>query len=116
MSHVAPSPDLGTDRILRVTIVHDEGRALIVLAGQADPRTHRTLDLELAAARLAEASSVVLDLEQLSFTDVATVRRLALLGRLVMRSGRPFATRGASRMVRTIATAIAADSDLAFVE
>lgn len=115
MSHVAPPSPLGTHQPLRVTITHDEGQALITLAGEADMGTHRTLDLQLAGGGLAGASSVVLDLEELSFADVATVRRLALLGRVIAKSGRPFATRGAAPLLRTIAADIAADGDLAFI-
>ncbi|MGG5259202.1 STAS domain-containing protein [Phycicoccus avicenniae] len=101
-------------RHLAVHVVTTADRTVVRLVGAADVSSWDALDRQLASADLGPAVGVELDLESLTFSDVASVLRCADFAADVIGSGRSFATRGATPLVRRVAEILGVKDRLAF--
>jgi anti-anti-sigma factor len=100
------------DLSLRVETVHEALATRIILIGEADIANVDALEAALAGVCLAGASQVQLQVSELAFADVATLRLLMAFARQTRRSGRQVVTLGAKPVLEKVARILGADADL----
>ena len=110
MAHTAADPR-GADA-LRVETVKDGHVLRVALHGESDFSKIHELDQALRNIELDGARLVHLDLTQLAFADVATIRRLAAFAGYAKRTGPDVTTCGARPIVRKVANLLRVQEDL----
>jgi anti-anti-sigma regulatory factor len=86
--------------------------ALLILQGEADLSTLQHLETALSRLDLTDIQAVHLDLSELQFADVATIRELAVFARQAKQAGRTVLTCGASPTLRKVASILHFHIDL----
>jgi ABC-type transporter Mla MlaB component len=112
MARTATTTDADSGQGPRVHSVTDEHVLRVVLHGESDVSTLHELDRALADVTLDGARLVHLDLADLAFADVATIRRLAAFTGDAKRAGHEVTTSGAHHTLRTVADLLHAQDDL----
>ena len=95
-----------------VETVEDEHVLRVVLHGECDFSRIDELEQALGSITLDGAQLVQLDLADLAFADVATVRRLAVFTGDAKRTGHDVMTIGAHQTLRQVADLLEARDDL----
>lgn len=97
---------------LRVETITDEDTIRILIHGEADIANVNHLDAALTAIQLDGAKSVLLDVSDLDFFDVAALRRLLVFAQSMKQDGRDITTCGATPILRDVAHTLELQGDL----
>lgn len=104
MSDTTPSEcPLDADHGLTVECAKGRQVVNIALRGEGDISTLEQLDFALDHVDLNGATAVHLDVNDLEFADLATIRRLAAFARQAQQTGLTITTCGASATLRRVA-------------
>ncbi|MFC5178548.1 STAS domain-containing protein [Nocardioides taihuensis] len=105
-----------TDRVhtstLGVRVLDRDDGVWVILRGEADIATLAELEAALARVELDVPGPVHLDVTELTFADVATIRSLATFARGAARTGHGVRTYGSGPTLRKVATILGFDTDL----
>lgn len=97
------TPDRGGPTFLTINIEHNEQSVWVRLRGTADIATLSELEVALARFDLDGQHSVQIDVSDLTFVDVAALRRLVSFAVEARRRGRDVTTRGARPALQRMA-------------
>jgi anti-anti-sigma factor len=112
MAHAARTADADGTQGPRVETFRDEHVVRVALHGECDFSTIHELDQVLRSITLDGAPMVHLDLTDLAFADVATIRRLAAFTGNAKRTGHEVTTSGAHHTLRKVAELLHTQDDL----
>jgi anti-anti-sigma regulatory factor len=98
---------------LCIKILDRDDSAWVILQGEADIATLGDLEAALAHLELDDAKPVHLDVTELTFADVATIRRLAIFAQRARQAGHSVRTCGARPGLRKVANILRLQVDLA---
>lgn len=101
-----------TTSTLSVRVVDRDSGVWVILRGEADIVTLGDLEAALARVELDVPGPVHLDVTELTFADVATIRTLAVFARRAAWAGHVVRTYGARPTLRKVATILGFHSDL----
>jgi anti-anti-sigma factor len=109
-AHPVKSNAMGVGDQLQIHVQHDDGRAILTLAGELDMASAEILQQALEEPTLATEPSMVLDLEQLQFIDSTGLRIILRALERCRARGQAFAiTRGSAQVQRLLSvTGVAA--------
>jgi anti-anti-sigma factor len=96
-------PDPDDVHSLKIETIEGEDVAWVILQGEADIATLRDLEVALDQVELDDIECVHLDLSELRFADVSTIRGLAFFAKRVKQSGRNIEALGANPTLRMVA-------------
>ena len=97
---------------LRVETITDKETTRILILGEADIASVNHLDAALAAIPLDDTRSVLLDVSELDFFDVAVLRSLIVFAQRVKRTGRDITTCGTTPMLHDVARTLELQDEL----
>ena len=97
---------------LSVQVLNRDDNAWVILRGEADIATLGDLEAALTHVELHDRKPVNLDVTELTFADVATVRRLALFAHQARQAGHSVRTCGATPALRKVADILGFHTDL----
>ena len=97
---------------LRVETITDKEAIRILVQGEVDVASVNRLDAALKAIQLDGTRSVLLDVSDLAFFDVAALRCLLAFAQSVKQSGRDITTCGATLMLHDVARTLELQDDL----
>lgn len=104
--------DTDQTRQLSVEIIARGSTASIVLHGEADMASFECLEAALSGFELNGEASVDLQVADLRFCDVPSMRQLTLFARQVTQAGRVVTTSGAAPIVHKLARLMNVERDL----
>jgi anti-sigma B factor antagonist len=88
---------------LLIDVRHDKGRAVLSLRGELDLASAPLLQSEIESSKIASASMLVLDLEELTFIDSTGLRVLLTAYEHSQQRGQEFAvTQGSPQVQRLL--------------
>ena len=99
---------------VRLTIEtrREDGVVTLVLRGEADIASLERLESTLAQVEIDGARAVHVDLTELDFADVATLRHLMRFAQRARAKGHQVTSRGARPVLRRVATLLGGDDML----
>lgn len=84
---------------LRLSVMMDEQAAVLVVGGELDLATATQLERALATVSSSAAPRVVIDMGEVAFCDITTLRRLLATGNHLQSQGRQLVLRHPPRML-----------------
>jgi anti-anti-sigma regulatory factor len=97
---------------LKIKTTRDEEAVWVILQGEADIATLQHLEAALGGIGLDGAGRVHLQVAELDFADVATLRQLTAFARQARQAGRDVMTVGARPILRKLAQLMSVHHDL----
>jgi anti-anti-sigma factor len=97
---------------LKIETTQDEDAVWVILQGEADIATLQHLEAALGRIGLDGAQRVHLQVADLDFADVSTLRQLTLFAKQARQAGRDVRTVGARPILRKVAQLMSVHHDL----